>query len=167
MNSFSTTNSAEIQTHYPAPSGDITTSISDRHPMGIKWIGKDGWVFVDRGKIDASNRQWIQESFDHGPIQARVSLSHHRDFLGRYPLPQNLYCSCGDRTSVYNARTPWTHFPDCWQTPSLECEDRKRNRQPRSGRSIEGCRVSKSLEIRMNQSLILRHGQYPCRFKSK
>jgi len=68
----------EIRCQY---AGGITTSISDRHPTGIKWIGEDGWVCVDRGKIDASNRQWIQESFDRGPVKARVSLSHHRDFL--------------------------------------------------------------------------------------
>ena len=42
----------------------VTTSISNKHPMGCKWIGADGWVYVDRGKIDASNKDWIRRDFD-------------------------------------------------------------------------------------------------------
>jgi predicted dehydrogenase len=61
--------------------GGITTSISNRHPSGIKWIGEDGWVQVDRGKIEASNREWIRESSDRGPLKLYKSLSHHRNFL--------------------------------------------------------------------------------------
>jgi predicted dehydrogenase len=59
----------------------VTTSISNRHASGIKWIGEGGWLYVDRGKIDASNREWIRESFDRGPIKAFKSTNHHRNFL--------------------------------------------------------------------------------------
>lgn len=68
----------EIRCKYP---GGLTTSISDRHASGIKWIGEEGWLYVDRGKIDASNQNWIRESFDRGPIQLYRSTNHHRNFL--------------------------------------------------------------------------------------
>ncbi len=61
--------------------GGITSSISNSHESGVKWIGEDGWVAVDRGKIQASNREWIRESTDRGPVKPYVSLDHHRNFL--------------------------------------------------------------------------------------
>lgn len=68
----------EIRCKY---AGGITTSISDRHASGIQWIGESGWVTVDRGKIDASNPEWIRESFNRGPVKAYKSTNHHRNFL--------------------------------------------------------------------------------------
>ena len=59
----------------------FTTSISDRHASGIKWFGEDGWLYVDRGKIDASHKNWIRESFERGPKQLYRSNNHHRNFL--------------------------------------------------------------------------------------
>ena len=61
--------------------GGITTSISDRHASGIKWIGENGWLYVDRSQFDASNREWIRESFDRGPIKPYHSTNHYRNFL--------------------------------------------------------------------------------------
>ncbi len=58
-----------------------TISMSNRHPMGTKWIGENGWIYVDRGKIEASNRDWIVERNDRGPKKAYQSGSHHRNFL--------------------------------------------------------------------------------------
>ena len=46
--------------HYP---GDVSFTIAGGHPpitMGTKWIGTDGWVWVDRGGFDASNPEWIK-----------------------------------------------------------------------------------------------------------
>ena len=28
--------------------------------MGAKWIGTEGWVWVDRGGFDASNPEWMK-----------------------------------------------------------------------------------------------------------
>ena len=47
--------------------GGYTVSISNKNRMGTKWIGEDGWVYVTRGKIESSNREWITESNDRGP----------------------------------------------------------------------------------------------------
>jgi predicted dehydrogenase len=61
--------------------GGYTISISNKNKMGTKWIGEDGWVFVDRGKIDASNQDWIRESFDRGPKKAYQSRDHRQNFI--------------------------------------------------------------------------------------
>ncbi len=58
-----------------------TISISSKQRMGTKWIGEDGWVFVDRGKIEASDRQWIREATDRGPVKAYASRDHRRNFI--------------------------------------------------------------------------------------
>ena len=61
--------------------GGITSSISNKNRMGTKWIGANGWIFVDRGKIEASNEEWIDPSFNRGPIKAYVSGDHHMNFI--------------------------------------------------------------------------------------
>ena len=58
-----------------------TSSISNKNRMGAKWIGEDGWVYVTRGKIEASNKEWIRESFDRGPVKAYKSRDHRRNFI--------------------------------------------------------------------------------------
>ncbi len=61
--------------------GGVTTSISNKNTTGTKWIGENGWVYVNRGEIDASSREWLQEKFDRGPVKAYVSLDHRDNFL--------------------------------------------------------------------------------------
>ena len=68
--------------------GGYTVTISNRHKMGpdkrnmgTEWIGENGWVYVDRGRIAASNREWIIEKTDRGPKKAYKSNSHHRNFI--------------------------------------------------------------------------------------
>ncbi|MEM7698242.1 MAG: Gfo/Idh/MocA family oxidoreductase [Verrucomicrobiota bacterium] len=68
----------EVLCTYP---GGITSSISNRHQMGTKWIGEEGWVSVSRGNLAASNRQWIVEKFDRGPVKAYQSLDHLGNFI--------------------------------------------------------------------------------------
>ncbi|MEM7145814.1 MAG: Gfo/Idh/MocA family oxidoreductase [Verrucomicrobiota bacterium] len=68
----------EVRCTYP---GGIESTISSKKPMGTKWIGEDGWIHVDRNTIDASDRRWVSEKFDRGPIKAYVSLDHRRNFL--------------------------------------------------------------------------------------
>ena len=66
-----------------------TVTLSNRHQMGkenrnmgTQWIGENGWVYVDRGRIEASNADWIRESFDRGPRKAyKVKGGHHRNWV--------------------------------------------------------------------------------------
>ena len=48
---------------------------------GCKWIGDNGWVISNRGKIEASNPEWIKQEFDPGPIKLYNSRNHQRNFI--------------------------------------------------------------------------------------
>lgn len=74
------------------PNG-VTMTIAGGHPDirgGTKWIGRDGWVWVDRGGFDASNPEW--KAWKEVPADvAKVRLyrsgealeqkTHYRNFL--------------------------------------------------------------------------------------
>lgn len=65
----------------------ITMTIAGGYPdikSGTKWIGTEGWVYVDRGKFDASNPVWKQG--ENLPRELRkvklyTSDSHQQNFL--------------------------------------------------------------------------------------
>jgi predicted dehydrogenase len=73
-----------IELKYPQ---DITMTIAGGHPdikMGTKWIGTDGWVWVNRGEFDCSNPDWLE--FKQLPEDLRktrlyYSRNHQRNFL--------------------------------------------------------------------------------------
>lgn len=73
-----------IDLKYPR---DIAMTIAGGHPDirgGTKWIGTDGWVWVDRGAFEASNEEW--RDFRRLPEELRkvklpVSSNHQRNFL--------------------------------------------------------------------------------------
>jgi predicted dehydrogenase len=67
-----------IRCEYP---GGIETTISNRNRTGVKWIGEDGWIFVARGQVEASDARWTKKSFDTGPMKAYRSPDHIRNFL--------------------------------------------------------------------------------------
>ena len=53
-------------------------------PMGTKWIGSDGWVWVDRAGIDASNPAWLKGDSlppELRKVQLYESAEHRRNFL--------------------------------------------------------------------------------------
>src|SRR5438093_797205 len=74
----------QVRGKYPK---DVTMIIAGGHPdirSGTKWIGSDGWVWVDRGGFDASNPEW--KNGDQLPDSLRKvklyeSLDHYRNFL--------------------------------------------------------------------------------------
>jgi len=72
---------------------DVTMTIAGGYPdikMGTKWIGADGWVWVDRGGFEASNPEWKQwkevpenlakvRLYRSGPVLNQHA--HYRNFL--------------------------------------------------------------------------------------
>jgi predicted dehydrogenase len=48
---------------------------------GCKWIGENGWVISNRGKIEASNPEWIKKEFDPGTVKLYRTPGHHRNFI--------------------------------------------------------------------------------------
>ncbi len=73
-----------INLKYP---NNLAMTIAGGHPdikSGTKWIGTDGWVWVDRGGFDASNPEWktgehLAESLRK--VKLPLSSDHYRDFL--------------------------------------------------------------------------------------
>ena len=61
--------------------GGIRSSIGTHNPMGARFIGEDGWVYVNRGKLDVSNRDWLKPGFVPGEFKAYKSANHVRNFL--------------------------------------------------------------------------------------
>jgi predicted dehydrogenase len=71
-----------INCKYP---NDIVMTIAGGHSdikMGAKWIGTDGWVWVDRGGFDASNVDWFRELPEgHRSVQLYRSDNHQKNFI--------------------------------------------------------------------------------------
>ncbi|HOX58589.1 MAG TPA: Gfo/Idh/MocA family oxidoreductase [Candidatus Paceibacterota bacterium] len=71
-----------ITLKYP---NDITMIMAGGHADirgGTKWIGTEGWVWVDRGGFDASNPDWFaQIPPDRYKIVLYKSDNHHRNFI--------------------------------------------------------------------------------------
>jgi predicted dehydrogenase len=73
-----------IELKYPR---DIAMTIAGGYPdirSGTKWIGTEGWVWVDRGHFEASNEEW--RDYRRLPEELRkvklpISDNHHRNFL--------------------------------------------------------------------------------------
>ncbi len=69
----------EIRCEYAS---GVTNSISNRHQLGTKFIGDNGWMYVTRGKIQASNESWIADDFEIGSERVYAADDHVRNFLG-------------------------------------------------------------------------------------
>ncbi len=71
-------------TQYPA---DVLMTIAggyDEIKMGTKWIGTDGWVWVDRSGFDASDAVWGKADAladDVRKVKLYEFHNHHRNFL--------------------------------------------------------------------------------------
>jgi len=66
---------------------DITMIIAGGHNdirSGTKWIGTDGWVWVDRGAFEASNKEWKDYKSlpdELAKIKLYKSTNHQRNFI--------------------------------------------------------------------------------------
>ena len=73
-----------IELKYPK---NITMTIAGGYPEirgGTKWIGTDGWVWVNRGEFDASNQEW--RDYKKLPEELRKvklyeSSNHQKNFI--------------------------------------------------------------------------------------
>jgi predicted dehydrogenase len=81
---WNTATKYRIRLKYP---NDVTMTIAGGYPdikMGTKWIGSEGWVWVDRGGFEASNPIWKemkQLPEDQRKVKLYESDNHYRNFL--------------------------------------------------------------------------------------
>ncbi len=75
---YDTPREYEIVCDYP---NDVMVRISSRNPIGIKFIGDDGWIYVNRSVLTASNQELEKSTIDPGPKKVHASPGHARNFL--------------------------------------------------------------------------------------
>lgn len=67
--------------------GDVTMTVAGGYPdikMGTKWIGTEGWVWVDRNGFDVSNPAWKRGKYlprELRKVKLYSSENHHQNFL--------------------------------------------------------------------------------------
>ena len=49
---------------------------------GVKFIGEGGWIFVSRGRIEASSKALLEEPLPRDAVRLYKSDDHMRNFLG-------------------------------------------------------------------------------------
>jgi predicted dehydrogenase len=82
---WNTATKYRVEMKYP---GNIPVTMAGGHPDikgGTKWIGSEGWVWVNRGQFEASNESW-RDDYKRLPEDMRkkplyLSADHHRNFI--------------------------------------------------------------------------------------
>ena len=72
----------------------LISNAHDDVKMGAKWIGSDGWVWVDRSGFDCSNPEW-KELFNQRGKDGKVSQAGKPKKLGDDVIKVKLYDSPG------------------------------------------------------------------------
>lgn len=80
---WNTATKYKIECKYPT---DVPVIIAGGHGEiqgGAKWIGENGWIRVDRGKTEASNKEWVgrDQPDDVRKIKLYDSPGHMRNFI--------------------------------------------------------------------------------------
>lgn len=75
---YDTPHQYEIRCEY---AGGTTSSIASRYAVGTKFIGEDGWIFVTRGKLQASDSRWAKPGFHAGSRSVYRSDNHMANFI--------------------------------------------------------------------------------------
>jgi len=63
-----------------APNGFVM-NVSNKNRGGAKWFGTDGWIWVDRGGIDASPKSVLDAKVGPNETPLYKSYDHHDNFL--------------------------------------------------------------------------------------
>lgn len=72
----------------------LISNAHDDIKMGAKWIGTDGWVWVDRSGFDCSNPEW-KETFNKREKDGKVTQAGKPKKLGDDVIKTKLYDSPG------------------------------------------------------------------------
>ncbi|MCB1126606.1 MAG: gfo/Idh/MocA family oxidoreductase, partial [Verrucomicrobiae bacterium] len=70
-----------LSLEYP---NNVTMILASGYPHihdGVRWIGDQGWIRVDRDTIEASPRSLLDERIGPWETNLRRTSGHHRDFL--------------------------------------------------------------------------------------
>ena len=138
-------------------------TIAGGHPdikSGVKWIGSEGWVWVDRGGFDASNPAWKQGKYlprELRKVKLYTSSDHQQNFLDCIKYPSGHRHSRGGRTQLGDSRTPLPHLDAHRKEDPLGREGREDHWRSGS-QQIDDARIPWTLEdelagVRSNDKL--------------
>ncbi|GAB4153350.1 MAG: Gfo/Idh/MocA family oxidoreductase [Planctomycetota bacterium] len=51
------------------------------NPAGVRFVGERGWIFVQRGKIEADPKDVLDEKIEDGGVRLYQSADHYRNWL--------------------------------------------------------------------------------------
>ncbi len=74
------TAAAEYEVKFKYANG-VRMTVTNRVPNGLKFEGKEGWIFVTRGDIKASQRELLEEPLPAGAIRLYKSNNHMGNFF--------------------------------------------------------------------------------------
>jgi len=83
----------EYEVHCTYANG-ITMRLCDKNPWGTRWIGDMGWVYVDRGKLDAHPKSVLKEVIGPSEIHLYKSNDHLQNFLDCVKSRQQTITPC-------------------------------------------------------------------------
>ena len=75
---WNTATEYSFEAHYRS---GVVMKISDKFRMGVTFKGTDGWVYVNRGRIEANPKSLLDEKFDDSDIRLPASDNHFRNFI--------------------------------------------------------------------------------------
>jgi predicted dehydrogenase len=81
---WNTATEFRVDMKYPDNIRIALSAGNDDIKTGTKWIGEDGWVYVNRGKFDASDEDWMdikELPDDVAKIKLYHSTNHYRNFI--------------------------------------------------------------------------------------
>jgi len=80
---WNTSTKYKIELKYPENIAMTMAGGYDEIKSGTKWIGTDGWVWVDRGSFDASNQAWrdIKQLPEN---ERKIKLIHSTDHVANF-----------------------------------------------------------------------------------
>jgi predicted dehydrogenase len=59
----------------------VEIRVRSSRQLGARWFGEKGWIFVDRGVLEAENPSVLKEEIGPGEIHLYDSRNHHQNFL--------------------------------------------------------------------------------------
>ncbi|MCF6286607.1 MAG: gfo/Idh/MocA family oxidoreductase, partial [Candidatus Hydrogenedentes bacterium] len=59
----------------------MVMNVSSKHPGGLKWIGDEGWIYVTRGKTEASDPKILEHVVGDDETRLYYSRNHIANFL--------------------------------------------------------------------------------------
>jgi predicted dehydrogenase len=72
--------------------GGELVKVSNRFPVGVRFVGEEGWILVTRGRIEASNPSILSKPLSSTEIHLYNSRDHHVNFLDCVRSRQETIC---------------------------------------------------------------------------